>query len=154
LAHTRSRIELTSDGTPMRPLVHVEDLCRATVLLLAAPREVVHRQTFNIGGDAGNHSVLSVAQAVARAYPGCSISLGQPSADKRSYIVSFSKVRERIGFEPEWGLDEAAAELRAVYERVRLTPEIFEAAPFTRLKQIRLLRETGRLDERLFWQTA
>jgi nucleoside-diphosphate-sugar epimerase len=151
LAHTRRRIELISDGSPRRPLVHIEDVCRATELALCAPAEAVSAETFNVGDEAGNYSVLAIAEAVRSVYPDCPVVPGPSISDKRSYTVAFRKIRERLGFEPRWHLEQGVAELRALFERVRLTPERFAAPAFTRVRQIRALREAGRVDARLFW---
>jgi nucleoside-diphosphate-sugar epimerase len=154
LAHTRGRIELLSDGSPQRPLVHIEDVCLAIETALSADRETVHNEVFNIGADQANYSVLSVAQAVARVYPKCPIFPGKPSADKRSYTVSFEKARDRLGFQPAWDLERGMHELKNVFEAVGLSSERFEDPVFTRVKQIQALRQELRLDKHLYWLMA
>jgi nucleoside-diphosphate-sugar epimerase len=132
----------------------VEDLCRATELAVSAPREAVHSQTFNTGADRDNFSILAVAEAVREEYPECEIRLGSLGADRRSYAVAFGKIREMLGFEPVRTLEGGVAELRALFERVGLTRERFEDPSFTRLKRIRILLETGKVNRRLFWAGA
>jgi nucleoside-diphosphate-sugar epimerase len=154
LAHTRGRIELISDGTPRRPLIHIEDVCLATELVLKAARQSVHNQVFNVGADEANYSVLSVAQTIAKIYPGCPVERGPASADRRSYFVSFGKIRDRLGFQPEWNLERGVVELQAIFRRSGLSAARFEAPAFNRVKQIRALRQENRLDERLFWTAA
>ncbi len=151
MAHTTGRIDLTSDGTPWRPLIHVDDLCDATLLALEAPSERVSGRVFNCGGDADNYRVREIAEAVGQVWPDCRISLGQLGADRRSYRVSFRRIRSELGFEPRHRLIDGVQGLRAVFERVGLDRAAFEAAPFTRLRQIEALRAAGRLDEALRW---
>jgi nucleoside-diphosphate-sugar epimerase len=151
LAWTRGEIRLISDGTPWRPMIHVEDLARAAALLAEAPAELVNRQVFNVGDDRFNYQVREIAEAVARAFPGCRLTVGSSGGDDRSYQVSFAKIRERIGFTCEHDIDAGARELRSVFERMKLTAEIFESAYFTRLKRIRSLIDAGALDANLLW---
>lgn len=152
LAFTRREIALLSDGTPWRPLIHILDLCRAAALLLEAPRELVHREVFNVGDDRLNWQVRDIAHAVSRAFPGCRLTVGANGGDNRSYRVSFSKIRETLGFTAEWDLDRGAHELRTCFEQVLLTESTFSGPPFVRIKRIVELIETGRVDSNLFWR--
>lgn len=151
MAHTMGRIDLTSDGTPWRPLLHVEDLCDATLLALEAPAERVSGRNFNCGGNADNYRIREIAEAVGRVWPDCRISLGRLGADRRSYRVDFSRIQEALDFEPRHRLLAGVEGLRAVYERVGLDRTTFEAPPYTRLREIEALRAAGRLDESLRW---
>jgi nucleoside-diphosphate-sugar epimerase len=151
MAHTEGRIAMTSDGTPWRPLIHIDDLCDAAVLALGAPRAAVAGMVFNVGGDETNFRVSEIAGAVGKAWPECEITAGSNGADRRSYRVSFSRLRERLGFQPRMPLENGVRELRAVFERTNLTAALFNAPPFTRLRQIQALRTAGRLDAGLRW---
>lgn len=148
-AHTRGCIQLTSDGTPWRPLLHIEDLCRATILGLRAPASVVHGRIFNIGADDHNYTVRDIAEAVQHVYPDCPIHFGNQGADRRDYRVTFGRAREELGFTPSRSLREAIAELAALYRHAEISMERFEEPPYFRVKQIRSLIATGQLDEQL-----
>ncbi|AEG93584.1 NAD-dependent epimerase/dehydratase family protein [Ramlibacter tataouinensis] len=152
IAATTGRIVMTSDGTPWRPLVHVLDICQAIACALEAPRDAVHGEIFNVGHDADNYQVREIAQIVAGVYPGCELSFGQAGADNRSYKVSFAKIRDRLpGFACQWDARKGARQLHGIFERIGLDAAVFDARPFTRLKQLKYLSGTGQLDERLFW---
>jgi len=152
IAATTGRIVMTSDGSPWRPLVHVLDICEAVACVLDAPRDAIHGEVFNVGHDADNYQVREIAEIVAQAYPGCELSFGPPSADNRSYRVSFAKIHERLpGFKCSWDARKGAAQLRKVFDRIGLDQAGFEARPFTRLKQLKYLTTSGQLDEQLFW---
>ncbi|MBM7330408.1 SDR family oxidoreductase, partial [Agrobacterium sp. S2] len=100
LAWTTHRIAMTSDGTPWRPLVHGLDIAKAIRAVLDAPRESVHGQVLNVGADANNYTVREIAETVGAEFPGCEVSFGEPSADNRSYRVSFAKIHEVLpGFD-------------------------------------------------------
>jgi nucleoside-diphosphate-sugar epimerase len=154
-AYTSGEIKVLSDGSPFRPLVHVEDICEAILCALEAPRQAVAGEAFNVGADHQNYSVREIAEIVAQAFSEPRLSFGQPSADNRSYRVSFAKIRERMpAFQCRWGAQRGAAQLRMVFERIHLDQAMFEAAPFTRLAELTHLRNTAQLDEHLLWTPA
>jgi nucleoside-diphosphate-sugar epimerase len=152
LARTTGRIEMTSDGTPWRPLVHVLDICQSIDLTLRAPADRVRGEAFNVGDDAQNYRVRQIAEIVAAAFPGCSISFGAPSADNRSYRVSFEKIRRHLpAFQCQWSAESGALQLARVFDRIGMNAELFTAPPFTRLLELKRLLESGQLDERFNW---
>jgi nucleoside-diphosphate-sugar epimerase len=153
LAWTTGVITLDSDGTPWRPLVHAGDICRAIVELLGAPRERVHNQIVNIGALGANFQIRELAEVVASVFAGCELSIGAKAADNRSYRVSFEKLRDLLpSFQCVWTPLDGARELYTAFEEIPLTEELFKSNRFTRLRQIELLRETGRVDSQLFWR--
>jgi nucleoside-diphosphate-sugar epimerase len=153
LAATTGRIVMTSDGTPWRPLVHVLDICEAIAHVLKAPREAVHGEVFNVGHDADNYQVREIAQIVAQTYPGCDLAFGPTGGDNRSYRVSFAKIRNHLpGFHCAWDARKGAQQLHDVLGRIGLDAAVFNARPFTRLKQIKYLSVSRQVDERLFWR--
>lgn len=152
LAHTTGRITMTSDGSPWRPIVHVEDICRAMIAALTADPEAVAGEAFNVGSDAGNHRIRDIAETVGRVFDGTAVTVGSDGGDTRSYRVSFAKIAERLpDFRCEWDAERGARQLRDLFRRIGLTEETFLSAPFTRLKELRHLQDTGQIDARLFW---
>lgn len=152
LAWTTHRIAMTSDGTPWRPLVHGLDIAKAIRAVLDAPREDVHAQVLNVGADANNYTVREIAETVGAEFPGCEVSFGEPSADNRSYRVSFAKIREVLpGFGCDWDAAAGAAQLHRVFEQIQLDTETFTGRGHTRLAQIEHLLKTGQVDPQLFW---
>ena len=152
LAWTERKIAMTSDGTPWRPLVHGLDIAKAIRMTLAAPRESVHAQVFNVGSEENNYTVREIAEIVAAEFPGCEVTFGPPSADNRSYRVAFDKIRQVLpGYETDWDAKRGAAQLREVFERIDLDAATFNGRGHTRLKQIEYLLRTGQVDEQLFW---
>jgi nucleoside-diphosphate-sugar epimerase len=155
LAWTSRKIAMTSDGSPWRPLVHVEDIAEAMALALEAPRDAIDGEIFNVGSDEQNYQIRQIADIVASAFPDCELRFGPPSGDNRSYRVSFAKIHRRLpGFRCRWTAVDGARQLRAVFERIRMRADVFSAQPFTRLQQLRLLRDTGQLDDRFRWVPA
>ncbi len=153
LAWTTGKIAMTSDGTPWRPLVHILDIAQAVACALEAPRETIHNQIFNVGDSRYNYRVREIAEIVAEVFPGCELTFGQPDADNRSYRVDFTKIATRLpGFACRYDAVAGAQQLRAVFERIGMTREIFEAPPYTRLKMLRHLIATNQLDAELFWR--
>ena len=151
-AWTHKEIRMTSDGSPWRPLVHIEDICEAILCALEAPREAVAGEAFNVGDDAQNYRVKEIAEIVAAAFPGCNLTLGQDGGDTRSYRVSFAKIREHMpNFRCRWNAERGANQLRAVFDHIGLTKEMFLASPFTRLLELKYLQETRQVDSELYW---
>jgi nucleoside-diphosphate-sugar epimerase len=152
LAWTTREIAMTSDGSPWRPLVHALDIAKAIRCVLAAPRETVHAEVFNIGSDDQNYQVRDIAVRVAAAFPGCTTSFGPSGADNRSYRVDFTKVATRLpGFSCGWDADRGVQQLAEVFSRVALDAATFTGRGHTRLAQLQHLLDTAQLDEHLFW---
>jgi nucleoside-diphosphate-sugar epimerase len=154
LAWTTGKIAMTSDGTPWRPLVHILDIAQAVACALEAPREAIHNQIFNVGDSRYNYRVREIAEIVAEVFPGCELTFGWKDADNRSYRVDFTKIATHLpGFTCRYDALAGAQQLRAVFERIGMTREIFEAPPYTRLKMLRHLIATNQLDAELFWRS-
>lgn len=153
LAWTTGRIAMTSDGTPWRPLVHILDIADAISCVLAAPQEAIHNQIFNVGDSAQNYRVREIAQIVADAFPGCELTFGTNDADNRSYRVDFTKINTQLpGFKCSRDARVGAEQLRSVFERISMSKELFESAPYTRLKMLQHLIGTSQIDNDFFWK--
>lgn len=153
-AYTTGMIRIMSDGTPWRPLVHVADISRAFAACLEAPRETIHNQAFNIGRNHENYQVRELAELVSRVVPKSQIEFANVNGpDPRNYRVDFSKAeRELPGFQPcEDTLDGATRILEALDE-FHVDNSTFVGPAFTRLMQIRRLRESGQIDPELRWR--
>jgi len=155
-AVTTGKVMLMSDGTPWRPLVHIEDISRAFLAAIEAPREAVHNQAFNVGRSAENFRIREVANLVAEVVPGCEVAFAAgASPDLRNYRVDFHKAEDRLpGYQPRWTLREGIEELYQAYKGQGLTREEFLGPRFYRLKTIRGLQERGVLDADLRRITA
>lgn len=152
-AWTRGEIRMTSDGSPWRPLVHVLDICQAIRCALEAQRESVHGQILNVGDTEENYQIREVAEIIAETFPGCQLSIGSSDGDNRSYRVRFDRIREVLPeFRCRYTLRDGARQLQEVFERIDMSLDRFEARPFTRLKQLKHLMETGQVDENLYWR--
>lgn len=153
LAWTTREIRMTSDGTPWRPLVHGLDICRAIILVLEAPGEVVHNEVFNVGDTQHNYRVKEIAEIVADTFPGCQLSFGAPNADNRSYRVSFEKIRKHLpDFVCAWDAKRGAQQLYQLFQRIDMPSEVFQHRTFTRLKQLEFLLRTRQIDDQFFWK--
>lgn len=152
-AVSTGRVVVHGDGSPWRPVVHLEDLVRAFTAVLEAPRGKVHDEVFNTGTEALNHRVGELARIAVEAVPGCELEvLGEPSADRRTYRADFGKfARVFPDFEFRWTPAEGAWELRDALVSIGLTRDTFADRRFTRLKWLRHLLETGQVDGSLRW---
>lgn len=152
LARTTGRIAMVSDGSPWRPIVHVEDICEAMRCAVEAPTDAINGEVFNVGRTDENFRVREIAALVASAFPGCEVTAGPPSADNRSYRVSFEKIEKRLpGFVARWTAKRGAEELASLFQRIDFTEADHRWRPYTRLKQLQYLQRTGQVDDDLFW---
>jgi nucleoside-diphosphate-sugar epimerase len=155
-ALTTGKVRILSDGTPWRPLVHVQDIARATVALLEAPIEAVHAQAFNIGADSENYQVRDLAEIVRGAVGDCEIEYpGRGDPDPRSYRVDFGKFTGTFpGARPTWTAKAGALEIAEAYRSVGLTLDQFEGDRYIRLKRLKLLLDRDELDPDLRWRAT
>lgn len=153
-AVTTGRIVLQSDGTPWRPIVHVEDIARAFLLLLEAPRELVHAEAFNVGGSAENYRIRELAEIVGETVPGCALAFAEGAGpDPRNYRVSCAKLESRFpAFRLKWNARTGAAQLAAAYRAHGFDRESFEGPRYKRLGRIRELLAAGELGPDLRWR--
>ena len=147
-AYATGEVRMESDGTPWRPLAHVEDISRAFLAALEAPTEQVHNEAFNIGRDEDNHQIRDIARMIEATVPDSTITFAPgASPDKRSYRVDFSK-SARL-FTPSWTVQRGIEEMLAAYAAHRLTLDQFLSPRFQRLARLRELVEAGELDAEL-----
>ena len=152
-AVTTGEVLIKSDGSPWRPLVHVEDISRAFLAALAAPRTRTHNQAFNVGIDEENFRVRDVADMVESVVPGSRVEYAPgASADIRNYRVDFGKIRRVLPeFMPQWTVRKGIEQLHEAYGRVGLTADQFLGGRYVRLSEIMRLQGAGRLDQELRW---
>ena len=151
VAMTTGEVRLDSDGTPWRPLVHVEDICRTFLAMLEAPRELVHNEAFNVGRGEDNVQVRDIAEMVRDAVPGSQVSFADGAGpDLRDYRVDFSKLVETfpdLGL--SWSVKAGVDELVQAYGKFNFTYDDFVSSRFVRLRRIRELLSAGLVDEML-----
>lgn len=152
LAWATKKIAMTSDGSPWRPVVHIEDICKAIYCALEAPEEAVSGKIFNVGQNSENYRIREIAEIVAKAFPGCELSTGSSSGDNRSYRVSFDKIAAELpNFSCEWNAERGARELCDLFGRIEFSESDYSFRAFRRLKQIQYLVRTEQLDDNYFW---
>lgn len=152
-AFSTGKVLIKSDGTPWRPMIHIEDISRAFIAVLNAPREVIHNQAFNVGRNDQNYRIRDLADIVKETVPDCEIEYAQDAGpDKRTYRVDFSKIAERLPeFQPQWDARKGAQELYEVYKQCGLKLDEFEGPKYKRIDHIKLLLSEGKLDSSLRW---
>jgi nucleoside-diphosphate-sugar epimerase len=152
-AFATGEVLMQSDGSPWRPLVHVEDIARAFVGLLQAPRERVHNEAFNIGGDEENYQIRDVARLVEEVVPDSRVALAVGAGpDKRSYRASFAKLTGAFPeLAPRWTVRASIEQMLAAYRAEDLRIESFQGSRFMRIARLKELMASGRLDQTLRW---
>ena len=155
-AFAKGRVHIKSDGTPWRPIVHVEDISRAFLAVLAAPREVIHNQAFNVGQTGENYRIRELAEIVQEVVPSSRIEYAQGGGpDPRCYRVDFGKIDRLLpDFKPQWNARRGAEELYAAYRSAGLVLEDCEGPRFKRIDHLKHLLATGHVDATLRWRAA
>jgi nucleoside-diphosphate-sugar epimerase len=152
-ASTTGEVLIASDGTPWRPLVHVEDICRAFLATLHAPRELVHNQAFNVGQTKENYQIRDIAAMVEEIVPGSRVKYAEGGGpDLRCYRVNCDKIARILPeFRPQWTVRRGTEQLYAAYKEHGLTVEEFTGTRYIRIKHLRSLLASSRLDPTLRW---
>ncbi|MBD2342907.1 NAD-dependent epimerase/dehydratase family protein [Anabaena subtropica] len=153
-AFTTGQVYIKSDGTPWRPIVHIEDISRAFIAVLQAPRQVIHNQVFNVGRNEDNYRIRDLAAIAQQTVPGCQIEYAPNAApDKRCYRVDCSKITQILpNFRPQWNARKGAKQLYEAYRTIGLTLDEFEGPRYKRIAHLQQLLSTGKIDKTLRWQ--
>jgi nucleoside-diphosphate-sugar epimerase len=148
------RVHIKSDGTPWRPIVHIEDISRAFIAVLEAPRELIHNRAFNVGRTEENYRVRELADIVAETVPGCEIEYAKDAGpDTRCYRVDCGLLPATVpSFRPKWTAREGARELYDSYRSAGLTVADFEGPRYKRVDHLRQLISNGEVDQTLRWR--
>ncbi|MGH8867216.1 MAG: NAD-dependent epimerase/dehydratase family protein [Actinomycetes bacterium] len=155
-AFATGEVRLQSDGTPWRPLVHVDDICLAVSAVLEADRASVHDEAFNVGRDEDNLQIRDVARLVETAVPHSRVTLAEGAgADRRDYRADFAKIMETLpAYRPSWTVAAGVRQLLEAYTAHGLALEELTGPRFTRLARVEELRKAGHLDDDLRLTTA
>lgn len=150
-AYTTGKIEIMSDGSPWRPIVHIKDVCSAFIAGLEAPKDLVSGRAFNVGIPNGNFTVKDIAEAAQRSVPGSKLIFTGEHTDPRSYRVSFNRILTELKdyFKPKWTLDMGGKELVDLFDRVNFTEKDFRGKKTIRLQQLMSLQENNDIDNLL-----
>jgi len=156
IAYTTGEVLIQSDGTPWRPLVHIEDIARAFLAVLHAPRELVHNEAFNVGRSEENYRVRDLGALVEQVVPGSKVRYAEGGGpDPRCYRVDCSKIKRVLPeFQPQWTVRKGMEQLRDAFEANGLTREELLGDRYFRIKRLRALQAGGRIDESLRWTAA
>jgi nucleoside-diphosphate-sugar epimerase len=156
IAYTTGEVLIQSDGTPWRPLVHIEDITRAFLAVLHAPRELVHNEAFNVGLSEENYRVRDLGALVEQVVPGSKVRYAEGGGpDPRCYRVDCSKIKRVLPeFQPQWTVRKGMEQLRDAFKANGLTREELLGDRYFRIKRLRALQAGGRIDESLRWTGA
>jgi nucleoside-diphosphate-sugar epimerase len=152
-AFATGEVLIQSDGTPWRPLVHIEDIARAFLAVLHAPRELVHNEAFNVGRSEENYRVRDLGELVEQVVPGSKVRYAEGGGpDPRSYRVDCGKlIRTLPEYKPQWTVRRGMEQLRDAFAKNGLTREELLGDRYFRIKRIRALQSEGLLDDSLRW---
>ena len=152
-AYTTKKVYLKSDGTPWRPVVHIEDISRAYIAALEAPREIVHNRAFNVGATTENYQISELAEIVKDIVPGCTIEFAPDAGpDKRCYRVNCERIATELpNFKPQWTARRGVEQLYEAYCQANIKLDEFEGPQYKRIAHVKQLVDDGLLDADLRW---
>jgi len=154
-AVTTGEIFIQSDGSPWRPLVHVEDISRAFLAALEAPRDLIHNRAFNVGRTQENYQIREIADMVREVVPGSRVTYAEGGApDPRCYRVNCDEIAWTLpAFQPRWTVRDGVRELYDAYRANNLTFDAFAGATsrYLRIQQLQRLLGEGRIDNHMRW---
>ncbi|MDC0454707.1 SDR family oxidoreductase [Candidatus Pelagibacter sp.] len=151
-AYTSKKIEIWSDGSPWRPVIHVEDVCEAFIACLLAPEKDVNKEAFNVGVPGGNYTVKDLAEAAKKCFPEANlVFLNNTGNDNRTYKVNFDKINTILSkyFKPKWNLNNGGVELINYLKNIDLSQEDFRGKKTIRLKQLAYLKDNDICNDKL-----
>ena len=151
-ALTSGKIMIKSDGTPWRPVLHIQDACQAFEAGIYAPKGIINGKAYNAGPVSGNYSVKQLAEAAKEAVPGSKLEFtGEHGSDSRTYKVGFSKIHKELGdyFRPKWSLSMGAEEMVEYWRKINFTAEDFLGPKTNRLAQLKSLRDANKIGDDL-----
>ena len=148
-AYTTGKIEIMSDGTPWRPVVHIKDVCSAFIAGVEAPSTIVSGKAFNVGIPNGNFTVRDIAEAAQRSVPGSELIFTGEHTDPRTYRVSFNRILSELKdyYKPKWDLDMGGKELVEMFDRIGFTEKQFRGKETIRLQQLFYLKDNNVIDD-------
>ena len=154
-AYTTGRIEIKSDGSPWRPIVHVRDVCQAFIAGIKAPATLVNKRSYNVGIPDGNFTVRQIAESVQSLIPGCSLVFtGEHGSDSRTYKVGFNRILTELAdyYQPSWDLARAGHEMLAMFKKIDFTEQDFRGRRCNRLMQLHHLFDQALLNDELYME--
>ncbi len=107
------------NGSQWRPFVHVKDVAEGLVQTLLAPVETVSGEILNLGDDRLNFTLAEIAEKIRMQIPETRVEYVD-NTDRRNYRVSFTKIRDCLGFTAEYTVEDGIAEIRQAFEAGRV----------------------------------
>jgi len=154
-AVTTGEIFIQSDGTPWRPLVHVEDISNAFLAALEAPRDLIHNRAFNVGRTQENYQIRQLADMVKEIVPGSRVTYAEGGGpDPRCYRVNCDEIAWTLpAFRPRWTVRDGVRQLYEAYKKYNLTYEAFagDNSQYLRIKHLQRLMGANQVDTHLRW---
>ena len=151
-AYLTGKITVMSDGLPWRPLIHIQDFCRAFMKVLEVPSSIIRNQILNVGDTRENYRIKDIALEIQKVLPQSKIEiLNKTSEDERTYRVDFSKIKEKLNFKPQWNLRKGIEELVEDFKKNNLTFNDFKLGRYFRIQTLQSHLKEKRMNQDLFW---
>ena len=152
-AYTTGKIEILSDGSPWRPVIHVRDVCSAFIAGIEAPKDKINGKAYNVGIQDGNYTVRQLAEVAQMVVPGSELIFKNEHTDPRTYKVSFRRILNELKeyYKPNWDLEKGGIELVDKFREIKFSYEQFKGVKCNRLQQLENLQADKRINKELMW---
>jgi nucleoside-diphosphate-sugar epimerase len=107
-------------GDQWRPFLHVHDAARAVFLTLESRLALVRDQVFNVGSNEQNYTIGQVGGIIGEIVPQAFLMNLGSDTDRRNYRVNFNKIRDTLGFAPEWSVEQGVRQVIEAFETGRV----------------------------------
>jgi nucleoside-diphosphate-sugar epimerase len=105
-------------GTQKRPNIHISDMVRLYLFLLDQQDEKINGKIYNAGDE--NHTLLELSEIVKKVV-GQELEVDiEPTEDLRSYHVTGKKIRDELGFELQYNVEDAVRDLANAFAEGKL----------------------------------
>ena len=154
-AITSGEITVLSDGTPWRPLIDVEDMCRAINWGIIRKKENGGQYLpINAGRNSNNYQVKQIANTVAKLIPNTKVLINKDALpDKRSYSVDFSLYQKlATNFQPIISLDQSIDRLKNGFLKMNFSNANFRESEFMRLNTLKKHIKNNIISKDLRWK--
>jgi len=105
-------------GSQKRPNIHIQDMADLYTFLLDQPLEKIDGEIYNAGYE--NFTLMELAEIVRKVVGGDIPIDVEPTDDLRSYHVSSEKIKNELGFEVQYTIEDAVSGLVDAFKEGRL----------------------------------
>ena len=153
-AYLYKKINIKSDGSPIRPVIHIEDVCKIFELAVTVNENLISGKIYNIGMFKANYSIREMAVIVKKLVPNSEIYFSnEHNSDQRTYTVSFDRLENTLGkyLDNQIDLLEGGKRLLNFFKKNKFSHTDYTGIKTNRIKKIISLVKNGKVNKKLYF---